>query len=61
MMLRFSFGLSKEADAIEAAVNRVLDAGYRTADINGDSPDAPLSCTGMTSKIAEALAEAAEK
>lgn len=61
MMLRFSFGLSKEADAIEAAVNRVLDAGYRTADIKGDSPDAPLSCTGMTSKIAEALAEAAEK
>jgi len=33
MMLRFSFGMSKEADAIENAVNAFLDNGYRTADI----------------------------
>lgn len=33
MMLRYSFGLSEEADAIEHAVEKVLDAGYRTADI----------------------------
>ena len=33
MMLRFSFGLEKEARAIEAAVNQVLDNGYRTKDI----------------------------
>ena len=33
MMLRFSFDMSKEADAIENAVSKYLDAGYRTADI----------------------------
>lgn len=33
MMLRYSFGLGAEADAIEKAVETVLDAGYRTADI----------------------------
>lgn len=33
MMLKFSFGLEKEAQAIEDAVTKVLDAGYRTADI----------------------------
>jgi 3-isopropylmalate dehydrogenase len=33
MLLRHSFGLEKEAAAIEAAVNAVLDAGYRTRDI----------------------------
>ena len=33
MMLRFSFDMAKEADAIEAAVAAYLDAGYRTGDI----------------------------
>ncbi len=33
MMLRDSFAMYKEADALENAVNCVLDAGYRTADI----------------------------
>lgn len=33
MMLRYSFGLSAEADAIEAAVEKALNDGYRTADI----------------------------
>lgn len=33
MMLRYSFGLEKEAKAIEEAVSAVLDAGYRTGDI----------------------------
>lgn len=33
MMLRFSFDLDKEADAIEAAVAKVLEDGYRTIDI----------------------------
>ena len=33
MMLRYSFGLEKEAAAIETAVNKVLDAGFRTKDI----------------------------
>lgn len=33
MMLRYSFDLDKEADAIEAAVQQVLEEGYRTVDI----------------------------
>ena len=33
MMLRYAFALEAEALAIEEAVNRVLDAGLRTADI----------------------------
>ena len=33
MMLRYSFDMPEEADAIEQAVSEYLDAGYRTADI----------------------------
>ncbi len=33
MMLRYSFDLDKEADAIENAVQKVLEDGYRTIDI----------------------------
>ena len=33
MMLRYTFGLSEEADAIETAVKAVLAKGYRTPDI----------------------------
>ena len=36
MMLRFSLNLSKEADAIEQSVEKVLSLGYRTADIYED-------------------------
>ena len=35
MMVRYSFGLKEEADAIETAVKKVLAAGCRTADIAG--------------------------
>ncbi|MDE5936517.1 MAG: 3-isopropylmalate dehydrogenase [Ruminococcus sp.] len=55
MMLRFSFGLADEADAIEKAVDNVLNAGYRTADLMGSSDDTPLTCTEMTEKVLEAL------
>ncbi|HKM21716.1 MAG TPA: 3-isopropylmalate dehydrogenase [Lachnospiraceae bacterium] len=33
MMLRYSFDLDKEADAIDSAVKQVLNEGYRTSDI----------------------------
>ena len=36
MMLRYSFDMAEEADAIENAVNKALDDGYRTADIYKD-------------------------
>jgi 3-isopropylmalate dehydrogenase len=35
MMLRYSCGLEREARAVEAAVNAVLEAGYRTGDLAG--------------------------
>ncbi len=33
MMLRYSFDMKEEADAVEDAVSKFLDANYRTADI----------------------------
>ena len=33
MMLRYSLGLEKEAEAVEAAVKQILKEGYRTVDI----------------------------
>lgn len=36
MMLRHSFGLEEEAQAVESAVEGVLAEGYRTPDIAGD-------------------------
>lgn len=39
MMLRFSFDLDREADAIEDAVARVLKEGYRTIDIMSEGKE----------------------
>ena len=39
MMLKFSFDLDKEADAIERAVAKVLEEGYRTIDIMSDGKE----------------------
>ncbi len=36
MMLRYSFDLDEEADAVERAVKQVLKEGYRTSDIMSD-------------------------
>ena len=36
MMLRWSFGLQEEADAIESAIEAVLTEGYRTREISTD-------------------------
>ena len=55
MMLRYSLDLTAEADAIEAAVEAVIDEGWRTADILADATKAPLSCTDMTEKILEKI------
>jgi 3-isopropylmalate dehydrogenase len=54
MMLRYSFSLSEEADAIERAVNSVLDDGYRTADIYTDGMK-KVGTSEMGSLIARAL------
>lgn len=36
MMLRYSFDLDEEANAIEAAIHAALNAGYRTGDIDSE-------------------------
>ena len=52
MMLRYSFDLDKEADAIEAAVQKVLTEGYRTADIMSEG------CTEVgTARMGDLIAE----
>lgn len=53
MMLRHSLGLDEEASQIEAAVDAVLDAGHRTADIARGGPS--LSTQEMGSRVIEAL------
>ena len=35
MMLRYSFGLEKEAQVVETAIEQVLHEGYYTRDIMG--------------------------
>jgi len=54
MMLRYSFDMAKEADAIENAVNAVLDEGFRTGDIMSDGKKL-VSCTEMGALVAEKI------
>ena len=51
MMLLYSFGLSEESEAIVSAVDKVLEEGYRTADLahGGEA----LGTIEMTDKIIE--------
>lgn len=49
MMLRYSFGMTAEADAIVRAVDEVLEAGLRTADLAHGAPS--LSTEEMTEAI----------
>ena len=52
MMLRFSFDLEKEADAVENAVKQVLKDGYRTVDIMSEGKS-QVGCKQMGDLIAE--------
>ena len=54
MMLRYSFDMSAEADAIEAAVNKVLDDGYRTGDIMQDGCN-KVTCSEMGDLVTERI------
>ncbi len=51
MMLRYSFNMATEADTIEAAVEKALDDGYRTADIMQDGMK-KVGCSEMGDIIA---------
>ena len=52
MMLRDSFSLTEECDAIESAIACVLDEGYRTADIMSEGMK-KVGCREMARLIAE--------
>lgn len=54
MLLRLSFGLEKEAMAVEQAVHTVLNQGYRTKDIAAEGQDY-LTTTEMVEKVKEAV------
>ncbi|MFT4416519.1 3-isopropylmalate dehydrogenase [Fredinandcohnia humi] len=56
MLLRLSFGLEEEATAVERAVEQVLDAGYRTADVASVQKRA-VTTGEMVERIKEALIE----
>ena len=54
MMLRYSFDLDKEADAIEQAVKQVLQEGYRTSDIMSGGC-VQVGCRQMGDLLAERI------
>lgn len=54
MMLKYSFDMDAESDAIEAAVNAVLDKGMRTGDIMSEGMT-QLGCAAMGAAVAEAV------
>lgn len=54
MMLRDSFDLKDESEAVENAVARVLEEGYRTADIYSEGKT-PVGCRRMSELIAERI------
>ncbi len=54
MMLRYSFGMAKEADWVDAAVARVLEKGLRTADIMQENAT-KIGTTAMGDSILSAL------
>lgn len=54
MMLRYSLNLETEAKALEAAVEQVLEQGFRTKDIAAGGPS--ISTSEMGAKVLAALA-----
>ena len=54
MLLRWSFGLHEEADAVETAVEAILDEGYRTREIAQDG-DETLNTREMGDLIASRI------
>ena len=55
LLLRYSLGAEAAARSIELAVESVLQAGHRTADIQQGVSVPALSCTEMGDRVAVAL------
>ena len=58
MLLRESFGLQREASAVEKAVDHVLAAGYRTPDI-ARRGSRSISCSEMVGQIRNVVSQSA--
>lgn len=56
MMLKYSFNLIEEGNVIEEAVNRVLEKGYRTADISEENTKL-TSTTEMVEQVINEIKE----
>lgn len=62
MMLRYSFDLDKEADAVEQAVKQVLKDGYRTIDIMPREDEKKSSVTKVgTKEMGDLIVERIER
>jgi 3-isopropylmalate dehydrogenase len=63
MILRHSANLEQDAKAVEQAVHKVLDAGYRTADIaRGQQPgQTPVTTQEMGKLVHQALTESIDR
>jgi 3-isopropylmalate dehydrogenase len=55
MALRYSFSMLDEAARVEAAVEKVLADGVRTADLMGPAGGVPVSTSQMGDAIVAAL------
>ncbi len=57
LMLRYSFGMDSAADELEAAVEKVLDDGWRTVDIADErtAADHVIGTAAMGDRIVEAI------
>ncbi|TWI57067.1 3-isopropylmalate dehydrogenase [Halalkalibacter nanhaiisediminis] len=54
MMLAYTLQMPDEAEALQKAINNVLENGYRTADLT-ENRESALSTVEMTDKVLEAL------
>jgi 3-isopropylmalate dehydrogenase len=61
MVLRHSANLEQEAQAIESAVQQVLTAGHRTADIARGNKEATVTTAQMGKLVHSALAESIDR
>jgi len=60
MMLRYSANLEQEAADIEAAIEYVLAAGFRTPDIAGDGSGFLASTSDIGEMVCQSVAELAD-
>jgi 3-isopropylmalate dehydrogenase len=61
MLLRYTAGMEQEAKDIEYAIESVLDAGYRTADLDRDGSGQRVSTTEMGGAVERVITDIMER